>query len=89
MNTAVVKDKHLKLDQKKINMAKQILGVKTETETIEKALDMVIQKSAALAEREKVVKRILARRKKMKAVPGDMTDWIREGREERDKRYGF
>lgn len=89
MNTAVVKDKHLKLDQKKINMAKQILGVKTETETIEKALDIVIQKSAALAEREKVVKRILARRKKMKAVPGDMTDWIREGREERDKRYGF
>ncbi len=89
MNTAVVKDKHLKLDQKKIDMAKQILGVKTETETIEKALDIVIQKNAALAEREKVVKRILARRKKMKAVPGDMTDWIREAREERDKRYGF
>ena len=89
MNTAVVKDKHLKLDQKKINIAKQILGVKTETETIEKALDIVIQKNAALAEREKVVKRILARRKKMKAVPGVMTDWVREGREERDKHYGF
>lgn len=89
MNTAVVKDKHLKLDQKKIDMAKQILGVKTETETIEKALDIVIQKNAALAEREKVVKRILARRKKMKAVPGDATDWIKEAREERNKRYGF
>jgi len=89
MNTAVVRDKHLKLNQKKINMAKQILGLKTETETIEKALDIVIQKSAVLAERKKVVKRILARRKKMKAVPGDITNWIREGREERDRRYGF
>ncbi|MBM4141603.1 MAG: hypothetical protein FJ242_09030 [Nitrospira sp.] len=89
MGIAFIKDKHLKLDQRKIDMAKQILGVKTETETIEKALDVVIQKSAAVAEREKVVKRILARREKMKAIPGDVADWIRESREERDSRYEF
>ncbi len=58
MNTVSIKDKHLKLDQKKIDRAKQILGAKTETETIEKALAMVIQQSSAVAERSKVVKRI-------------------------------
>lgn len=89
MDTSIIKDKHLKLNQRKIDMAKQILGVKTETETIEKALDIVIQKNAAVAEREKVVKRILARREKMKAIPGDLADLIRESREERDRRYGF
>ncbi|MEK6582723.1 MAG: hypothetical protein AABY50_08875 [Nitrospirota bacterium] len=88
MGTAI-RDKHLKIDQRKIDRAKQILGLKTETETIEKALDIVIKKSAALAGRERVVKRILIRREKMKAIPGDVTDWIREAREERDKRYEF
>lgn len=84
MNTAVVKDKHLKLDQKKIDMAKQILGVKTETETIEKALDMVIQKEKAEGKRKEVVDRILARRAKMK-IKGDAAELVRIGREERDK----
>lgn len=45
MNTATIKDKHLKLDQAKIDRAKRILGVKTETEAIEKALEMVIKKT--------------------------------------------
>jgi len=89
MNTVSIKDKHLKLDQKKIDRAKQILGAKTETETIEKALAMVIQQSSAVAERSKVVKRILSRRAKMKAIPENVVEWIREGREERDNRYGL
>jgi len=89
MGITAVRDKHLKLDQTKIDRAKQILGLKTETETIEKALDIVIKKNAALAEREKVVKRILTRREKIKAIPGDVTDWIREGRAERDRRHGL
>lgn len=36
------KNKHLILNQGKINLAKKILGAKTETETIELALDAVI-----------------------------------------------
>ncbi len=84
MGTAI-RDKHLKIDQRKIDRAKQILGLKTETETIEKALDIVIKKSAALAGRERVVKRILARREKMKAIPGNVTDWIRDARERGQK----
>ena len=42
MKAATVKDKHLRLDETKITKAKAILKAKTETETIEKALDLVI-----------------------------------------------
>jgi len=37
-----IKDKHLQLDQGKLDRARQILGAKTERETIENALDMVV-----------------------------------------------
>jgi hypothetical protein len=45
VSTAVIKDKHLRLDQKKIDRVREILGTKTETEAIEKALDMLIQRN--------------------------------------------
>jgi hypothetical protein len=38
----MTKHKHLKLDQSKIDRAKKLLGVKTEQETIERALDLVL-----------------------------------------------
>ncbi len=38
--------------------------------------------------KKKIVGRIIGRRNKMKAVTGDVADWIREGRRERDIRYG-
>ncbi len=38
----MVKDKHLKLDQEKLDKAREILGTKTERETVEKALELVI-----------------------------------------------
>jgi hypothetical protein len=84
MRTATIRDKHLKLDQKKIDMAKKILGVRTETETIEKALEMVIQKEKAESKRKKVVDRILARRQRLK-IEGDAAELVRIGREERDR----
>ena len=34
--------KHYRLDERKIKRAQEILGAKTETETIERALDQVI-----------------------------------------------
>jgi hypothetical protein len=89
MHTTTVKDKHLKLDQKKIDRVKKILGLKTETETIETALDMVIKKEKAESKRKEVVDRILARRAKMKPIVEDTSEWIRKAREERDSRYGF
>jgi hypothetical protein len=39
------KRKHLILSQTKLTLAKKILGTKTETETIEKALDAVISEA--------------------------------------------
>ena len=89
MNTTIIKDKHLKLDQNKIDRAKKILNTKTETETIERALEMVIHKSSEAEGRKTVVKRILNRRAKMKPVSGDTSEWIRESREERVKHHGF
>jgi len=39
---AKIKDKYYKIDQKKLDRAKKILGAKTETEAIERALDLVL-----------------------------------------------
>jgi Ni,Fe-hydrogenase I large subunit len=89
MATSIIKDKHLRLDQRKIDIAKQILGAKTETEAIEKALEMVIEMRKAEDKRNELVGRILARRAKMKLISEDTAEWIRKTREERDNRYGF
>jgi len=40
-----VKDKHLKLDQEMLDQARRILGAKTERETVERALDMVVSEA--------------------------------------------
>jgi hypothetical protein len=41
-NTAVIRHKHLELDQDKLTRAKHVLGAKTETEAIERALTLVV-----------------------------------------------
>jgi hypothetical protein len=87
MNMNTVRDKHFRLDQRKLEEARRILGAKTETETIEKALDMLIQKTVSAEERRRVVGRILERREKLGVVAKDVADWIAEGRQERDRRY--
>lgn len=38
----MIRHKHLKLDQSKIDRAKRLLGAKTEQETIDRALDLVL-----------------------------------------------
>ncbi|MEA2625583.1 MAG: hypothetical protein QOD06_1628 [Candidatus Binatota bacterium] len=37
-----VRHKHLKLDQRKIDKARRVLAAKTEQETLDRALDMVL-----------------------------------------------
>ena len=37
--------KHVQLDQGKLNRARRILGAKTETETLERALDIVVSEA--------------------------------------------
>ncbi len=87
MKTITVKDKHLKLDQKKIDIAKRILGTKTETATIDMALNLLIQNNIARKKKKELVNRILSRRAKLKTIPEDVTDWVQEGRRERDNLY--
>ncbi len=41
-NTAAIRHKHLQLDQGKLTRAKTVLGAKTETEAIERALTLVV-----------------------------------------------
>lgn len=44
----MTRHKHLKLDQNKIDRAKKLLGAKTEQETLERALDMVLAEGVIL-----------------------------------------
>ncbi|MCX5727959.1 MAG: hypothetical protein NTZ28_03820 [Nitrospirae bacterium] len=56
-NTAAIRHKHLQLDQNKLTRAKTVLGAKTETETIERALALVVDEH----ELDKPVKRAKGR----------------------------
>lgn len=88
MKTAAIRDKHIRLDQKKIERAMEILKAKTETETIDKALELVVARDKYTIKRKEIMKRILARKERLRAVKGDVADWVKEGREVRDKIYG-
>jgi len=44
--TSNIRNKHLRLNQSKIERARKVLGARTETETIEQALDLVLEEHA-------------------------------------------
>jgi hypothetical protein len=50
----MTRHKHLKLDQGKIDRAKKLLGVRTEQETIESALDLLLGEEAILRVHKKL-----------------------------------
>lgn len=65
MHSTALKNKHLKMDQKKIDFAKRYFGVKTEQEAIDRALSL-------LMEEEHIVKAM----KPLKgALKGDNRKW--------------
>jgi len=49
-----IRHKHLKLDQRKIDKARRLFGLKTEQETVERALDLVIAEEPILRAHRKV-----------------------------------
>jgi hypothetical protein len=57
MKTSALRRKVIQLDQKKLDRAKHILGAKTETEALDRALDIVVAEAeidtALRAAREK------------------------------------
>jgi len=87
MKTAT-KDKHLRLNQEKIEKVKKIIGAKTETEAIEKALSLLIERDTFINKRREIVRRIILRRERLGKIKGDVADWIAEGRRERERMYG-
>ena len=42
MTVIAVRHKHVQLDQRKLDRARRILGTRTETETLDRALDLVV-----------------------------------------------
>jgi len=42
MSVSLLRHKHMQLNQEKLNQAKTILGAKTETEALDRALDLVL-----------------------------------------------
>jgi hypothetical protein len=50
----MTRHKHLKLDQGKIDRAKKLLGAKTEQETINRALDLVLSEELILKTHRRV-----------------------------------
>lgn len=77
--------KHLKLDQKKVEKAKKIFLAKTETEAMDKVLTVVIERDQELLRRKRLMKRILDLRKSLGKTKEDSTDWVRLGRQERSQ----
>lgn len=49
-----IRHKHLKLDQSKIDKARRLFGVKTEQETIERALDLALAEEPILRVHRKI-----------------------------------
>jgi hypothetical protein len=76
--------KHVRLDQEKIEKAKRIFKAKTETEAMDKALDHVIQRDQELLRRRRLLKRVIELRNKLGKMKEDSAEWVRLARQERN-----
>jgi hypothetical protein len=75
--------KHLRLDQDKIEKAKKILKAKTETEALDKALEKVIQEDRERLRRKKLMESIIELRSRFGKMKEDSAEWVRLARKER------
>ena len=79
----MLKYKHMRLDQTKIQKVQRILKAKTETEALDKALDRVILEDRVRLRRKKIMRRIMDLRKTMGHIQEDTAHWVQLAREER------
>jgi len=79
----MLRNKHLRLDQEKIEKAKRILKAKTETEALDKALDRVIEDEREMRRRRNVMKRMIELRNSVGKLQEDSAEWVRLARQER------
>ena len=80
-------NKHLKLDQAKIEKAKRILDAKTETETINRALQRVIEENTGKSQKRKIMRQMLRLRGHLGKMPEVASGWVRQSRQERISSY--
>jgi hypothetical protein len=77
--------KHLRLDQEKVEKTKKIFRARTETEAMDRALENVIKGDQELLRRRRLMKRILELRKSLGKITGDSVEWIKLARQERNQ----
>ena len=82
----MLRHKHIRLDQDKIEIVKKILSVDTDTEAIDRALTKIIHESKETIRRKKIVWEMARLRTAVGQVKEDPAEWVRMAREERD--YG-
>ncbi|MGH9428974.1 MAG: hypothetical protein ACRD2L_22035 [Terriglobia bacterium] len=80
-------NKHLRLDQARIERARKILSARTETETIHQALDRVIQSEETRVRRKRIARQLLRLRSRLGQIRKPSSEWIREARMERIGQY--
>ncbi len=79
--------KHMRLNQEKIDMVRKILGTKTETETLNKALDKVLQEDQRRIQRTKIMQQMIELRTHLNKTKENTSEWVRIARRERTKSY--
>ena len=79
----MLRDKHVRLDQRKIEKAMKILKAKTETETMDKALDRVLERKRERLRKKKVMSRMIELRNSLGKIEEDSAEWVRLARQER------
>ena len=79
----MLRNKHLRLDQEKIEKVQKILKAKTETETLERALDRVIRGEQERLRKKRIMKRLIELRNSLGKIDEDSAEWIRLSRKER------
>lgn len=77
------RNKHLKLDQIRINLARRILRTRTETDTIHEALDRVIETEAERSRKRRLFHQMLQLKKELGPMPEPTSEWLRWARSER------
>ena len=80
----MLRHKHIRLDQEKIDTVKKILSAQTDTEAVDRALSIVIRESKERVRKEKVAADMARLRAAVGEVKEDPAEWVRLAREERD-----
>ncbi len=80
----MLRHKHMRLDQEKIDAVKKILAAATDTEAIDQALSKIIHESKERVLKGKIAAEMARLRASVGEVKEDPAEWVRLAREERN-----